>query len=408
MTPADRAAERFRGVHGRAPFGVWSAPGRVNLIGEHTDYNDGFVLPFALPHRVAVAASPRTDGRITAITVGDDGVPQRAQPVPVAELTPGRVTGWAAYVYGVAWALRDAGYPTAADLVITGDVPTGAGLSSSHALQCAVALALLGLADVTPAPDPTAALAAAGSRDSSQAVSNASHEPLASSGPSLDQVARWVQRSENEFVGAPTGLLDQTASLRCVVGHALFLDVRSGAAEHIPFDAPVLVIDTRVRHALADSAYGDRRRGCERAAALLGVPSLREVDTGVDLGRLPEDLRPLVRHVVTENERVLATVAALRAGTDIGEPLTASHASLRDDYRVSCRELDVAVEAALGAGALGARMTGGGFGGSAIAVVPPAVDEAVRAAVRAAFAERSLTAPRLFAAAPSAGAGRDH
>ncbi|WP_425426390.1 galactokinase [Actinokineospora terrae] len=225
--------------------------------------------------------------------------------------------------------------------------------------------------------------------------------------PSLEQVARWVQRSENDFVGAPTGLLDQTASLRCVAGHALFLDVRSGAAEHIPFDAPVLVIDTRVRHSLADSAYGDRRQGCERAAALLGVGSLREVGTGVDLGGLPEDLRPLVRHVVTENERVLATVAALRAGTDIGPLLAASHASLRDDYRVSCRELDIAVEAAVGAGALGARMTGGGFGGSAIAVVPPAVDDAVRDAVRAAFADRSLTAPRLFAAAPSPGAGRD-
>ncbi|RLK61569.1 galactokinase [Actinokineospora cianjurensis] len=480
MTPADRAAERFREVHGHAPVGVWSAPGRVNLIGEHTDYNDGLVLPFALPHRVAVAASPRTDGHIAAITVGDDGIPQRADPVPVAALTPGRVTGWSAYVYGVAWSLRDAGYPVSANLLITGDIPAGAGLSSSHALQCAVALALLGLSDITPTPDtiptssptpvPATALPPDGTPVASTTPASATPPsppaiappstpggttpggttpggttpggttpggttpggttpgaalaaaagyvgaigPSAGGGeggggrPSLEQVARWVQRSENDFVGAPTGLLDQTASLRCVAGHALFLDVRSGAAEHIPFDAPVLVIDTRVRHSLADSAYGDRRRGCERAAALLGVGSLREVDTDVDLSGLPEDLRPLVRHVVTENDRVLATVAALRAGTDIGPLLSASHASLRDDYRVSCRELDIAVEAAVGAGALGARMTGGGFGGSAIAVVPPAVDDAVRDAVRAAFADRSLTAPRLFAAAPSPGAGRDH
>ncbi|GAA2967883.1 galactokinase [Actinokineospora diospyrosa] len=380
MTPADRAADRYRGLHGHAPVGVWSAPGRVNLIGEHTDYNNGLVLPFALPHRVAVAAAPRADGRISATTIGDDGVPQRAAAVPIAELAPGGVTGWAAYAYGVAWVLRAAGFTSGAELVITGDVPTGAGLSSSHALQCAVALALLGLAGVTPAAE----------------------------GPTLPEVAEWVRRSENDFVGAPTGLLDQTAALRCVAGHALFLDIRSGAAEQIPFGAPVLVIDTRVRHALADSAYGERRRGCERAAELLGLPSLREIGPDADLHRLPGDLLPLVRHVVTENQRVLATVAALRAGTEIGPLLSASHASLREDYRVSCRELDVAVEAAEGAGALGARMTGGGFGGSAIAVVPPAAEEAVRAAVRAAFAEHSFTPPRLFTAAPSPGAGRDH
>ncbi|WP_026421548.1 galactokinase [Actinokineospora inagensis] len=377
MSQADRADERFRQLHGRPPVGVWSAPGRVNLIGEHTDYNNGLVLPFALPHRIAVAAAPRADGRIAAVTIGDDGSPQRSAPVPIAELAPGRVTGWAAYVCGVAWVLRDEGFATGADLVVVGDVPTGAGLSSSHALQCAVALALLGLAGAAP---------------------------------DLDRVARWVQRSENDFAGAPTGLLDQTASLRCVAGHALFLDVRSGAAEQIPFDSGVLVIDTRVRHALADSAYGDRRRGCEEAARLLGLPSLREIpdDQGDGaVGSLPAPLRPLVRHVLTENARVLATVSALRAGGDIGPFLSASHASLRDDYRVSCLELDVAVAAAESAGALGARMTGGGFGGSAIALVPVAAAEAVRAAVLAAFAERSLTTPRLFTATPSAGAGRD-
>ncbi|WP_436495854.1 galactokinase [Actinokineospora sp. HUAS TT18] len=379
MSPAGQAAAEFRRLHDRAPAGVWSAPGRVNLIGEHTDYNDGFVLPFALPHRIAVAASPRSDGVLTAVTIGADGLAQHATPTPIADLEPGLIGGWAAFPSGVAWVLRGHGIDGGADLVITGDVPTGAGLSSSHALQCAVALALLGLADVTVP---------------------------------LPELARWVQRSENDFVGAPTGLLDQTASLCCVDSHVLFLDVRSGEQEQIPF-APadhglgVLAIDTRVKHSLADSAYGDRRKGCERAAELLGVPSLRDA---VDIDGLPDNLLPLARHVVTENARVLRTVEFLRADKPhlVGDALTQSHVSLRDDYQVSCPELDVAVEAAVGAGALGARMTGGGFGGTAIALVPTELDKTVRAAVASAFAERSFTAPRMFAAVPSPGAGRDY
>ncbi|MGW5054428.1 galactokinase [Actinokineospora sp. NPDC004072] len=384
---AERAARAFADRTGRAPHGVWSAPGRVNLIGEHTDYNDGYVLPFALPFRCAVAAAPRADGVLAVTTIGGDGSPHPAEPVAVADLEPGRVTGWAAYPSGVAWALRHEDVRGGADLVIAGDVPTGAGLSSSHALQCAVALALLGLADRAPGT---------------------------AGGPTLDEVARWVQRSENDFVGAPTGLLDQTASLRCVAGHALFLDVRSGAGEQVPFDAAahglaVLVVDTRAKHSLADSAYGERRAACERAAALLGVPALRDA-TAADLDRLPDDLVPQARHVITENERVLRTVDLLRAGdlAGIGPHLTASHASLRDDYRVSCLELDVAVDAALAAGALGARMTGGGFGGSAIALLPLEQVAAAGAAVRSAYARRSLPEPRLFTAAPSAGAGRDY
>jgi galactokinase len=363
----------------------------VNLIGEHTDYNDGFVLPFALPHRIAVAAAARTDGMLAVTTIGDDGHSQRAEPVPVAALAPGRVSGWAAYPAGVAWVLRDHGVTGGADLVVAGDVPSGAGLSSSHALQCAVALALLGLAGHTP--------------DES------------SGGPGRPEVARWVQRSENDFVGAPTGLLDQTASLCCTAKHVLFFDVRSGESQQVPFDAAqaglaVLVIDTRASHSHSESGYGERRRGCERAAELLGLAALRDVapEGLVDaLAALPEELRPLVRHVVTENDRVLSTVTLLRAGrlADIGPLLTASHESMRHDYRISCLELDVAVEAALAAGALGARMTGGGFGGSAIALVPEDEEGAVRRAVTSAFARRSLTAPRLFTAVPSAGAGRD-
>jgi galactokinase len=377
---ARRAAAAFGRLHGTAPHGVWSAPGRVNLIGEHTDYNDGFVLPFALPHRTAVAAAPRADGLLTVATLGDDGGVQRAEPVEVAALEPGAVTGWPAYVAGVAWVLRDEGVPCGADLIVAGDVPAGAGLSSSHALECAVALALLGLAGV-PEDRP--------------------------------EIARWVQRAENDFVGAPTGLLDQTASLLCTEAHVLFLDVRSGKAEQVPFDAAasgleVLVVDTRAHHSNLDGGYGARRAGCEEAAALLGVPALRDVDLA-DLERLPERLAPLARHVVTENERVLRSVDMLRAAdvAGLGPLLTASHESLRDDYRVSCLELDVAVDAALAAGALGARMVGGGFGGSAIALTPVDRHDEVVRGVLAAFAERGLTTPRTFTAVPSAGAGRD-
>jgi galactokinase len=363
----------------------------VNLIGEHTDYNDGFVLPFALPHRTAVAATPRADGVLSMATLGDDQSLHRGPDLPLDELAPGATSSWAAYPAGVAWALREAGVELpGADLLIVGEVPTGAGLSSSHALECAVALALLDLAG-RPADGPRAARTA--------------------------EVARWVQRSENGFVGAPTGILDQTASLGCTAEHALFYDVRSGESEQIPFDSrarglEVLVIDTRANHSHIASGYGDRRRGCEQAAELLGVDALRDVsgqDLDASLDKLPEPLRPLVRHVVTENERVLGTVADLRAGevAAIGPRLTASHVSLRDDYRVSCPELDVAVDSALASGALGARMTGGGFGGSAIALVRAEDREAIERAVRDGFAEHGMDSPRLFTAVPAAGAGRD-
>ena len=391
MSPADRAAEAFGGAHGRAPERVWSAPGRVNLIGEHTDYNDGFVLPIALPHRIAVAASARTDGLLAVATLGDDGSLHHAEPVDVASLAPGSPSGWAAYPAGVAYALGRNGIEVSgADLVIAGDVPAGAGLSSSHALQCAVALALLDIAG-RPIDGPDA--------------------------PSLAEIARWVQISENDFVGAPTGLLDQTASLACTAAHALFFDVRSGEVEQIPFDTAsagleLLVIDTRASHSHSESGYGERRRGCEQAAELLGVKALRDV-SGADLdgalAQLPEHLRPLVRHVVTENDRVLATVERLGSGQleEIGPLLTASHVSMRDDYKISCLELDVAVDAALNAGAVGARMTGGGFGGSAIALVRAADRERISQAVLDSFAEHRLTRPRLFTAVPEAGAGRD-
>ncbi|GAB3281015.1 galactokinase [Parasphingorhabdus pacifica] len=391
MNAVELAQSAFTTEHGRFPQSVWSAPGRVNLIGEHTDYNDGFVLPFALPHRTTVATAPRDDGWFSVATLGGDKVVHRAPVLSLAELTPGHITGWAAYAAGVAWALLDSDIAlTGADLVIAGDVPTGAGLSSSHSLECAVALALLDIAGrAQDGPDPVG----------------------------LPTIARLVQRSENEFVGAPTGLLDQTASLCCTRSHVLFFDVRSGDMQQVPFETDsagleVLVIDTRANHSHSDSGYGERRRGCERAAEILQVKALRDVatdDLESALALLPEELRPLVRHVVTENERVLTTVSKLRAGRldEIGPLLSASHTSMRDDYRISCRELDLAVDSAMVAGALGARMTGGGFGGSAIALVRADDRERVEHEVREAFAAEGLTAPRLFTAVPAAGAGRD-
>jgi galactokinase len=376
-TGSNIAAEEFTRLHGAAPAGVWSAPGRVNLIGEHTDYNDGFVLPFAIPQRTRVAAAPRQDGVLTLATVMD-GQTVTAAPLRLAELEPGQVRDWTAYPAGVAWVLRQQGVGGGADLVIAGDVPHGAGLSSSHSLEVATALALLGLAQVEA---------------------------------STSDVAKWVQQAENDFVGAPTGLLDQTASLCCTAAHVLFLDVRSGLQEQVPFDAArhgleVLVIDTRVSHSHIESGYAERRAGCEEAARLRGVASLREVETWAGL---PDRLQPLVRHVLSENARVVDTVALLREDryAEIGPLLSASHASLRDDYRVSCIELDVAASAAEQAGALGARMIGGGFGGSAIALVPAQIRAEVERAVLEAFAAQGFKPPRMFTATPAAGAGRD-
>ncbi len=380
-------ARAFRRTHGFTPSGVWAAPGRVNLIGEHTDYNDGFVLPFALGQRTEAAAAARDDGvlRLSSGAEPDAGGTE----VRLADLRPGAVTGWAAYPAGAVWALRDAGFPvTGADLHFESTVPIGAGLSSSHALEVVTTLALSDLFGLDlPAW----------------------------------RLARLCQRAENVFVGAPTGIMDQTASACCVAGHALLLDTRDLSQRQIPLDLGghglrLLVADTRVRHAHAGGGYGRRRRGCERAAAALGVSALRDVtperlpDALELLGRAgvePADRR-LVRHVVTENARVLRAVACLEAGEPrrLGPVLLAGHASLRDDFAVSCPELDLAVDSAVAAGALGARMTGGGFGGSAIALVEAADADAVARAVAEAFAAAGHREPRILDAAPGDGARR--
>ena len=377
-------ASAFAALTGRPPEGIWSAPGRVNLIGEHTDYNDGFVLPFALPVRTSVAAARRSDGRLTVRSLQRPGA---VAELPVAALRPGHPGGPAAYVAGVAWAMRAAGHPVSGlDLVIDGAVPAGSGLSSSAAIECATALAVTALSGIRL---PRAAL------------------------------ARLAQRAENDFVGVPCGMMDQMASMLARAGHALFLDTRTGTVEQVPLDPAasdhvLLVIDTRVHHELADSGYADRFASCVKAARQLGVTALRDVPQA----GLPDALARLaaapvlarrVRHVVTENARVLAAVELLRAGrlAEIGPLLTASHASLRDDFEASAPELDSAVAAALSAGALGARMTGGGFGGSAIALSPAARSAAVARAVTAAAGQASYPAPAIGPAVPSAGARRD-
>jgi galactokinase len=379
---AEAVARRFTELYGTAPAGVWAAPGRVNLIGEHTDYNDGFVMPFALPHVTVAAVSPREDGvlRLSSADVSG-GVVERH----VDELLPGSDKRWTAYPAGVVWALDEAGHQiTGADIHLASTVPSGAGLSSSAALEVVVALAL---------------------------------DDLFGLGLDRALLARLCQRAENEYVGAPTGIMDQTASACCEAGHALFLDTRDGTRRQIPFDLAaegmrLLVVDTQVKHSHSGGEYGKRRAGCERGAELLGVRALRDIPyDGLDeaLARLDDDeIRRLVRHVVTEDERVERVVSLLSAGDTrgIGPVLTEGHASLRDDFRVSAPELDAVVDAALSAGALGARMTGGGFGGSAIVLVDDATAGKVTSAVEAAFAKAGYQPPRVFPAIPSQGAHR--
>jgi galactokinase len=371
----------FSELFGGPPDGVWSAPGRLNLIGEHTDYNDGFVLPIALAGCDARAAVVvRADD---VVRVASSRAPAGAGAIVTARLgalapEPGR---WADYVLGVVWALQSAGCElSGVDVLIDSDVPVGAGLSSSAAVECAVALALRDLSAL----------------------------PLG-----RHQLAALARHAENEFVGVPTGPMDQMASLCCTAGHALLLDTRTGALEQLPLDLhgaglELVVIDTGVRHQLATSAYGERRATCEAAARELGVRALRDA-TSADLDRIAEPrTRRQARHVVTENLRVLEVAGLLRAGrvAAIGPLLTASHRSLARDYEVSCAELDLAVEVALDVGALGARMTGAGFGGCALALAPSPLAPRLGPAVTAAFADDGLAAPHVFGTTPGPGARR--
>ncbi|MFJ8852142.1 galactokinase [Streptomyces sp. NPDC102437] len=376
----------FAELYGREPEGIWAAPGRVNLIGEYTDFNDGFVMPLALPHTARAAVARRTDGELR---LHSTDVPGGVVQLRIDELAPHQGHGWAAYPAGVVWALRAAGHPvTGADIQLTSSVPTGAGLSSSAALEVVTALALNDLFEL---------------------------------GLCAPELAVLGQRAENDFVGVPCGVMDQMASACCTEGHALHLDTRDLTQRQIPFDLAaqglrLLVVDTQVKHALGDGAYAERRAGCEAGAAALGVRTLREVPyegLGAALETLAtagvdESVVRYVRHVVSDNQRVEQVIALLDAGDAraAGPVLNAGHVSLRDDLRVSCPELDLVVSAANEAGALGARMTGGGFGGSAIVLVEQEQADTVAESVLEAFAAAGHTTPRVFPAVPSAGARR--
>ena len=384
---ADRVGTLFRGVMHAQPDGVWAAPGRVNVIGEHVDYNGGLCLPMALPHRTFAAVRRRDDGVVRVVSALD---PSRVWTGTADRVVPGGVAGWVAYAAGPVWALAQEDLLVGGfDAAVDSCVPLGAGLSSSAAIECAVATGL----------DEVYGLGLLAAGDAGRA-----------------RLAGVCVRAENDVAGAPTGGMDQAASMRATAGHALLLDTLDSSVVQVPFDLAaagleLLVIDTRAEHALVDGQYAARRASCHAAAQALGVSTLREVeDLDAALAALADDevARRRVRHVVTEIARVAELVALVREGRlrEIGPLLDASHESLRVDYEVSCAELDVAVSAARDAGALGARMTGGGFGGSAIALVAADAAGSVAEAVAGAFAEHGWGEPGFLLATPADGAAR--
>jgi galactokinase len=369
---AQTAAKRFSQLVSGPPEGLWSAPGRVNFIGEHTDYNAGLALPFAIDRATVVAASRRPDRRVRvySATLDEEAT---ADLDGLASWKPQAFSAWSRYVFGVLWAVgRSATDLPGLDMVIASDVPLRSGLSSSAALTVAVAVAL---------------------------------NDLGGLGLGNPEIARVAQYAESGFAGVPCGLLDQLAALEGKPGAGVLIDFLSLATELVPLDAgPVVVLNTTVEHTNAAGAYADRRRACEEAADSLGVASLRHATLARVEAELDGELRRRARHVVTENERVTETVLRLRSGGPVGDLLVASHTSLRNDYEVSCPELDLAVETALANGAAGARLTGAGLGGCAIALGAPAAD--LSGPVANAFAAAGFCPPELFDVTPTQGAGR--
>jgi galactokinase len=364
---ARSARDGFLAAYGAPAQVVGRSPGRVNLIGEHTDYNRGLVLPLALPHATYAAVAERDDDRVR--------IASRQQPTPwegtLDGLGPGAVSGWATYVAGVLWAMREAGWDLPGlDVFVDGTVPLGAGLSSSAALECAVAVAVARLRGIELSTEVRREL--------------------------IDACIR----AETEVADAPTGGMDQTVAMLATQGSALLIDfdLRRTESVTLPLSASglaLLVTDTRVSHALNDGGYASRRADCDEAAAALDLASLRDATLAGVETLADERVRRRARHVVTEIDRVSAAVDAIRAGDWplLGSLFLASHASMRDDFEISCAELDVAVTTAVEAGAVGARMTGGGFGGSSIALVPEDRVEAVARAIDAAFAAAGFGAP---------------
>jgi galactokinase len=368
-------ARSFEELFGRKPEVISEAPGRVNLIGEHIDYSEGFVLPFAIADRTYAAIASRTDG---LVRIASHQRKEKIFSIDINDVKPGSKGDWEKYVLGVIWSL---GITDGLDILVDGSVPAGAGLSSSAALECSVAVAL---------------------------------NQLCSLNKSLQELARETQKAENDYVGVPCGIMDQSVSLMAQAGSALLLDCRDLSTELIPFNVAdagleLLIIDTQAHHALVDGGYAERRASCESVAAKLIIPSMRHLTLEVltaNKEKLSDTEFIRARHAVTEIARVQDAVIALRASdfVALGALINQSHNSLRDDYTVSCPELDVAVDASLAAGALGARMVGGGFGGSAIALIQADAVARTREAVTKAFESHGFKKPRFFTSLPSAGA----
>lgn len=366
---------KFLETFGEEPDLIAAAPGRVNLIGEHIDYSEGFVLPFAIKDRTFAAIRKRDD---LTVRIASAQRRNKIVTVDINAVKPGLKGEWERYALGVLWSM---GVKTGVDLMIDGHVPLGAGLSSSAALECSVATAVNHLFDF---------------------------------GLSLEDLARLTQKAENQYVGVPCGIMDQSVSLMASNGSALLLDCRDLSTRNIPFDVAssgleLLIIDTQAHHALTDGGYAERRASCESVAAKLAVKSMRELtmaqlESSKNLLSDVEYIR--ARHAVSEMKRVLDCVEALSQANfvKVGELINQSHISLRDDYTVSCLELDTAVDAALAAGALGSRMVGGGFGGSAIALIEASKTNETIKAIEKAFADKKLKAPRFFTSLPSQGA----
>jgi galactokinase len=366
----------FADHYGEPPASVGRAPGRVNLMGEHTDYNAGLVLPVALAHATYAGARARADGLIRIVSAQED----ESWEGTLGELGPGTIDGWAGYAAGVIWAMREAGHDVpGVDLLVDSRVPVGAGLSSSAAIECSVAVALADLLGLELTDDLRKGLVDA------------------------------CIRAETEVVGAPTGGMDQTVAVFGEAGAALLIDFTSHETRPVPLDLTghtLVVTDTRVSHELTDGGYGSRRADCESAAKALGVATLREA-TQADVDTLDDDrVRRRATHIVSEILRVTDTVTAFEQQDwdAVGRLFDASHRSMRDDFEISCPELDTAVAVAVQAGAVAARMTGGGFGGSSVAVVPDERIEAVMRAIDAAFVLEGFRSPVHLRAVPSAGA----
>lgn len=366
---------KFLETFGDEPDLVAAAPGRVNLIGEHIDYSEGFVLPFAIKDRTFAAMRMRDD---STVRIASAQRRNKIVSVDINSVKPGLKGEWERYALGVLWSM---GVKTGVDVMIDGHVPLGAGLSSSAALECSVATAV---------------------------------NHLFNMGLSLEDLARLTQKAENLYVGVPCGIMDQSVSLMATQGSALLLDCRDLSTRNIPFDVAssgleLLIIDTQAHHALTDGGYAERRASCESVASKLGIKSMREL-TMAELDNSKSMLSEVeyirARHAVTEMQRVLDCVDALSQSDfiKVGQLINQSHISLRDDYTVSCPELDTAVDAALAAGALGSRMVGGGFGGSAIALIQASETSETIKAIEKAFAERKFKAPRFFTSLPSQGA----